>query len=75
MGTCPASNLMFLPVPEGKDAKSARVGESENAVGVNFATSVQLQNEPGWSVDGFPSCEHAPHTLSSSSQRVSAIQG
>lgn len=47
LGTCPASNLILPPVPVGNDANSARLGASENAVGVNFASSVQLQNDPG----------------------------
>lgn len=74
-GVWPAWKLMLSPVALGKAANCARLFASLNAVGVNLAASVQLQNEPGCSVDGFPSCEQAPQTPSLSSHSVRAIHG
>ena len=75
VGTCPVSNLMLSPVAVGSDANSARTLESLKAVGLNCATSVQLQNTPFCNVLGFPSCEQTPQTAVSSSHRVRAIHG
>ena len=51
-----------------------RLVESLNATVADDAT-VQLQNEPGWRVDGFPSCEQMAHSPLLLSQSVRATQG
>jgi hypothetical protein len=52
----------------------ARMVESLNAT-VADAELVQLQNEPGCSVDGLPCCEQIAQAPSLLSQRVRATHG
>lgn len=74
VGTYPAKNWTLDPVPWGKEAVLGSVLASLNAT-VAFAVSVQEQNDPGWRVDGLPSCEQAAQMPSLLSQRVRAIHG
>lgn len=73
-GVWPAWNAMLCPVLRGNDATCARVFASLKAT-VVLAASVQLQNEPGWSVAGSPLCEQGAHSPSLLSHSVSAIHG
>jgi hypothetical protein len=65
---------MVCPVLWGNEAMFARTVESLNAT-VADAELVQLQNEPGWSVDGLPCCEQIAQAPSLLSQRVRATHG
>ena len=65
---------MLCPVLFGSEHILLSVFESLNAT-VAEAALVQLQNEPAWRVEGFPSCEQMAHSPSLSSQRVRATQG
>lgn len=74
VGVWPAKNWTVSPVLWGSEAMLARLLASRNAT-VADAASVQLQNEPGWSVVGFPSWEQAAQAPSLLSQSVRAIHG
>jgi hypothetical protein len=65
---------MLCPVLWGSEAMFARTVESLNAT-VADAELVQLQNEPGWSVEGLPCCEQMAQVPSLLSQRVRATHG
>lgn len=74
VGIKPTKYCMLCPVLWGSEHVLERLLASLNAT-VADASSVQLQNDPGRRVVGFPSCEQAAHTPSLLSQSVSAIQG
>lgn len=74
LGKWPAKNCMLCPVLLGSEHILVRVFESLNAT-VADAALVQLQNEPGWRVEGFPSCEQMAHSPLLLSQSVRATHG
>ena len=74
VGIWPAKNWMLCPVLLGNEQIFVRLVESLNATVADDAT-VQLQNEPGWRVEGFPSCEQMAHLPSLLSQSVRATHG
>ena len=74
LGKWPTKNCMLCPVLFGSEAILVRVFESLNAT-VADAALVQLQYEPGWRVEGFPSCEQMAHSPSLLSQSVRATHG
>ena len=74
LGLWPAKNEMVCPVLWGSEAMFARLVESLNAT-VADAELVQLQYEPGWSVDGLPCCEQIAQAPPLLSQRVRATHG
>jgi len=74
LGKWPTKNWMLCPVLFGSEHILLRVLESVNAI-VAEAAMVQLQDAPGWRVEGFPTCEQMAHSSSSSSQRVRATHG
>jgi hypothetical protein len=74
LGEWPMKNCMLCPVLFGSEHILVRVFESLNAT-VADAALVQLQNEPGWRVEGFPSCEQMAHSPLLLSQSVRATHG
>jgi hypothetical protein len=74
LGWWPTKNCILWPVACGKDAILDSVAASVNAMVVDAAI-VQLQNEPGCRVVGFPDCEHIAHSSGRSSHLVKATQG
>lgn len=74
LGEWPTKNCMLCPVLCGSEHILLSVLESLNAT-VADAALVQLQNEPGWSVEGSPSCEQMAHSPLLLSQSVRATHG
>ena len=74
VGIWPTKNWMLCPVLWGSEQMFVRLVESLNATVADDA-AVQLQNEPGWRVEGFPSCEQIAHSPLLLSQSVRATQG
>jgi len=74
LGKWPTKNCMLCPVLFGSEHILVRVLASPNAT-VADAALVQLQYEPGWRVEGLPSCEQTAHSPLLLSQSVRATHG
>jgi len=74
VGIWPTKNWMLCPVLWGSEQMFVRLVESLNATVADDA-KVQLQYEPGWRVEGFPSCEQMAHSPLLLSQSVRATHG
>jgi hypothetical protein len=74
LGKWPTKNCILCPVLCGSEHMLVRVFASLNAT-VADAALVQLQYEPGWRVEGFPSCEQMAHSPSLLSHSVRATHG